>query len=238
MNFFKTSSPAPAQTDPEANFSAPVNVATANTSVRVNFLRKVYTLLTINFLITIAVSCAFAFIIPVREFIVERRWLIVVALIVAVVALIALSCVKLAFPTNLIMMYVFVLAFSVTIGVIVASYYDNGYGPIVIQAFAATAAVFFAITAYILVTKKDFSFLYGFLGAALFVLIVLSIINFAFNATTGGRSRAFSFGISVAGYVVACVCFSALERLIAFADRFSVLVFVRRLRARVCRVCW
>lgn len=98
-------------------------------------------------------------------------------------------------------MYCFVIAFSVAIGVIVARYFEQGAGIIVLQAFSATAAVFLAITAYVFITKKDFSFLYGFLSAALLVLIALAIANFALGWVIGSRTPWFTFGISVFGYV-------------------------------------
>lgn len=198
LSLFKNGTPG-AQ-DPEGGL-APDNtkVATAETSVRLGFLRKVYALLTFNFAITIGVSCAFAFIDPVREYIVNNIWVLYAAIAVAIVAFIVLACVRLAYPTNLIMMFVFVAAFSVMIGTIVARFYDNGYGNIVLQAFVATALVFGVITTYVLITKKDFSYLGGFLGCALLILIGLSIVNFALGWTTGGRSRGFSFAISCLG---------------------------------------
>lgn len=187
------------QPPPPAN--APVTVKTADVSVRRKFLQKVYALLTINFAITIGISCAFAYIQPVQDFLVARQWLILVAAVVAIALLLVLVCVKPPYPTNLIVMYAFVLAYSCMIGIIVSAYFDRGWGFAVLQAFVATAAVFVSITAFILVTKKDFSFLYGFLGAALVVLIVLSLFSFLFSYPLNGRSRAFYFGISILGFV-------------------------------------
>lgn len=123
-----------------------------------------------------------------------------IAIAVAIASLIALACIKLKYPINLVLMYVFVVTFSVMIAAIVARYFENGYGVIVLQAFAVTAAVFLTITAYCYVTKKDFSFLYGFLGAAFMVLICLVVVNFALG-WVGGRSRWFTFVISLVGYV-------------------------------------
>lgn len=186
--------PSPATTTTTVN--------TADTSVRAAFLRKVYTLLTINFLITVGISCVFAFVVPIRTYVSNHSWLFWVPIAIAIAIFIPLACIRLKFPLNLLLMYAFVIAFSVAIGVIVARYFNDGGGVIVLQAFCATAAVFLAITAYIFITKKDFSFLYGFLSAAVVILIALLVVNFAFSWATGfSRPRWFYFVISLFGYV-------------------------------------
>lgn len=53
---------------------------------------------------------------------------------------------------------------------------SNG-GALVMQALGGTAFVFFALSAYVLTTKRDFSFLGGFLMIGLLVAIVAAITN-------------------------------------------------------------
>ncbi|AXR06769.1 Bax inhibitor-1/YccA family protein [Salinimonas sediminis] len=61
------------------------------------------------------------------------------------------------------------------------AYYLNFAGPgIIMQALGATALVFFALSGYALTTKKDFSFLGGFLMVGLVVVIVAGIANIFF----------------------------------------------------------
>lgn len=179
--------------------TSPATVQTAEVNVRLGFIRKVYALLTINFAITIGVSCAFSFINPIRNFIVENPWIIVVALVASFALLIVLSCFRLSFPFDVVILYCFVLAISAFVGTIVANYYDRGAGRIVLQAFIATAAVFLAITFYVSITKQDFSFLYGFLGAGIFAIIILIILNFAIGFVSSKVRRVVSFVISVVG---------------------------------------
>jgi len=51
-------------------------------------------------------------------------------------------------------------------------------GPMLImQALGSTALIFFGLSAYALNTKKDFSFMGGFLTVGLIVVIVASIVN-------------------------------------------------------------
>lgn len=189
--------------EPPAPVTGPQRVATAETSVRNGFIRKVYSLLTINFLITIGVSVAFSTISPISEFLVSHSWVMFIPLVISLALLIVLSCFKLAYPINLIVMYVFVLAYSAFVGCIVAIYFERGAGPIVLQSFIATAAVFLSITLYVAITKQDFRFLYGFLAAGIVCLIVLSLSTFVIRWFTpsGKLPRAVYFAISVFGYV-------------------------------------
>lgn len=52
-----------------------------------------------------------------------------------------------------------------------------GGGALVMQALGTTALVFFGLSAYVLTTKKDFSFMGGFLLVGLIVAVVASIAN-------------------------------------------------------------
>lgn len=56
----------------------------------------------------------------------------------------------------------------------------NG-GELVMQALGGTALVFFGLSAYVLTTRKDFSFLGGFLMIGLLVVVVASIANIFFQ---------------------------------------------------------
>lgn len=52
---------------------------------------------------------------------------------------------------------------------------------LVMQALGGTALVFFGLSAYVLTTRKDFSFLGGFLMIGLLVVVVASIANIFFQ---------------------------------------------------------
>lgn len=58
-----------------------------------------------------------------------------------------------------------------TLGPILSAYIGAGAGDMVANALGLTALVFFGLSAYALVTRKDFSFLSGFLMAGFFVLL-------------------------------------------------------------------
>lgn len=79
------------------------------------------------------------------------------------------------------------------------NFYLGVAGPgLIMQALGSTALVFFALSGYALTTKKDFSFLGGFLIVGLLVAIVASIANifFAIPAVSLAISAAIVFIMS------------------------------------------
>jgi modulator of FtsH protease len=54
--------------------------------------------------------------------------------------------------------------------------FPGGSG-LILQAFGTTALVFFGLSGYVLTTKKDFSFMGGFLLVGLIVAVVASVAN-------------------------------------------------------------
>ena len=64
-----------------------------------------------------------------------------------------------------------------TVGPILNMYIGAGLGDLVVLALGATAAVFFACSAYVLTTKKDMSFLSGMMFTLFIVLLVGMIAN-------------------------------------------------------------
>ncbi len=108
-------------------------------------------------------------------------------------------CLRIKPPWNVILLGLFVLGFSLLIGTICAAYFKNGWGAVVLQAFCATLATFVAITAYIMVTRKDFSYIGSFLCGAFVVLIVLAVLTFAVQLVSRRLNRWLSFAVSVVG---------------------------------------
>ena len=82
-----------------------------------------------------------------------------------------------------------------TLGPIIGMFAGAGAMDIVANALGMTAIVFFGLSGYVLVTKKDFSFLSGFLTAGFFVLLGAMILGFFL------QSAALSLAIS-AGFAV------------------------------------
>jgi modulator of FtsH protease len=65
-----------------------------------------------------------------------------------------------------------------TLGPIIGMFAGAGAMPVVMNALGLTAFVFFGLSAYALTTKKDFSFLAGFITAGFFILIGAMVLSF------------------------------------------------------------
>ncbi len=68
-----------------------------------------------------------------------------------------------------------------TLGPIIGMFAGAGAMPVVANALGLTAFVFFGLSAYALISRKDFSFLAGFITAGFFVLIGTMLLGFFMN---------------------------------------------------------
>lgn len=76
------------------------------------------------------------------------------------------------------MIFIFSILMGMSLGPMLQIYLKMANGPsIVFQAFAGTALIFFSLSAYALTTRKDFSFMGGFLMVGLIVALVAIIAN-------------------------------------------------------------
>ena len=71
-----------------------------------------------------------------------------------------------------------------TLGPIIGQFAGAGAMGVVANALSMTAIVFFGLSAYAITTKKDFSFLSGFLTAGFFVLLGAVVISFFVQSST------------------------------------------------------
>ncbi|MCW8128296.1 Bax inhibitor-1/YccA family protein [Microbulbifer halophilus] len=62
-----------------------------------------------------------------------------------------------------------------SLGPILSYYISAGAGQVITQALGTTALIFFALSAYVLTTRKDFSFMGGFLFVGLIAVLVCAL---------------------------------------------------------------
>jgi len=144
-------------------------------SIRLAFIRKVYSILLIQILITCAFIAVFLYVTPVREFCHENPWTWIVALIATFVLLIALACcpdVRRTWPTNIILLGLFTLFEGYLLGAISSAYEADA----VLIAAGITAVVAFGLTVFAFQTKYDFTTCTGALLVCLIVLIVFGFL--------------------------------------------------------------
>ena len=83
---------------------------------------------------------------------------------------------------GLFMVFAFTGVMGAALGPMLSHYLSLSNGPtLVLQALAGTALVFFTLSGYALTTRKDFSFMGGFLMVGLVVMVAASLANLFFH---------------------------------------------------------
>eukprot|EP00746_Dinoflagellata_sp_MGD_P167597 gnl/MRDRNA2_/MRDRNA2_98355_c0_seq1.p1 gnl/MRDRNA2_/MRDRNA2_98355_c0~~gnl/MRDRNA2_/MRDRNA2_98355_c0_seq1.p1 ORF type:complete len:260 (+),score=30.85 gnl/MRDRNA2_/MRDRNA2_98355_c0_seq1:138-917(+) len=172
-------------------------------SIRNDFIRKVYSLLTIEIFATAAICAVFMLYKPLREasitFVKEHNLMWQIVMCASLMASIcALMVKKNEYPANYQLMAVFVFVMSCNIGVVCAFFYAAGKGMAIAQAVAVTATIFLTLSAYAHWSKVEFDFSHGFL-----ICVLTSLILFGFVAYISG-STLMVFVYHVIGVLVFC----------------------------------
>jgi len=144
-------------------------------SVRRGFIRKVYSILTVQLSVTLAIIALFVFHKQTNLWIKQHHSLIWVAFGVTLVTMIAMVCcesVRRTSPMNFIFLGIFTLAESFVLGCMSVVYDPD----IVMMAVGITAAVSLGLTLFAFQTKWDFTVMGGVLFVAAIVLMVFGII--------------------------------------------------------------
>jgi len=155
------------------------NVAGASKHIRLGFMRKVYSLLSMQLGLTTLIGAVFLFTPGVKELVQANSWLLLPAFILSFALLIALHIKRKETPTNFILLAGFTVVQAYTVGVLV-TFFDQ---TVVIEAFFLTAAVVIGLTAFTFQTTRDFSNM----GAALFSGLLILIIGGFFQMAFGGE---------------------------------------------------
>ena len=167
--------------------------ARAGVEERMSFIRKVYALFFAATLFAIVgVGVGFAF--PALMIGVARHpWLTFFALIGGVMGA---QAVRLVPGLNLLALFAFTTLTGVIISPLIAIYTQLNPASIV-QAGVLTVGIFGGLTAYVFVSKKDFSFMRGMVVTGLIVVILAGALNIFLVG-----SSAFAFAISCAALLL------------------------------------
>ncbi len=147
------------------------NVFTATRELQINkVVRNTYLLLSMN-LATSAVAAGVAMTTGAQP----MHWLLILAVFIGMPFLInALRNSVWALPLT----FLFTGFMGYTLGPILSFYLGLPNGSqIVLSAFATTAALFVGLSAYAMVSRKDFSFMGGFLFVGLIVVLLAIVAN-------------------------------------------------------------
>ncbi|XP_037704725.1 protein lifeguard 3 [Choloepus didactylus] len=144
--------------------------------VRHAFIRKVYTIVSIQLLITVAIIAIFTFVEPVSEFVKKNAAIYYTSYGVFLVTYLTLACCegpRRRFPWNIILLALFTLAMGFMTGTI-SSWHGT---KAVIIAAIITAIVSISVTIFCFQTKVDFTSCAGLFCVLGIVLMVTGIVT-------------------------------------------------------------
>ncbi|NXW01831.1 LFG4 protein, partial [Fregetta grallaria] len=147
----------------EDDFNYGTNVASASVHIRMAFLRKVYSILSIQVLLTTVTSAIFLYSTGVQAFVHERPALLLISGFGSLAIIVALTLYRHQHPVNLYLLFGFCSLNDSLFFLFIVSFYDVS---IVLQAFILTTAVFLGLTAYTLHDTVELMFAAA--GALLF----------------------------------------------------------------------
>ena len=145
------------------------------------FIRKVYTILTVQILATAVLSSISFFSPTYKNWIQTNQWMMWVSLFGAIGFMLLTFWKRKSYPTNLLFLSGFTALEAYSISV-VTSFYDS---KIVIEALIFTLGIFVALTLFACQTKYDFTSWAPYLFGALWVLILFGFMSAFFPHTSG-----------------------------------------------------
>ncbi|KAK3331252.1 inhibitor of apoptosis-promoting Bax1-domain-containing protein [Apodospora peruviana] len=156
------------------------SVAEATIDIRNQFIRKVYTILTVQLIATGAVSAISFMSSSYKDWIQSHPSLVWISLIGSMVFMLLTYWKRHSYPTNLLFLSGFTLLEAYTISVIVSFYKTS----IVLNAVILTAGIFVFLTAFACQTKYDFTSWMPYLFGALWGLILFGFMMAFMPATS------------------------------------------------------
>ncbi|KAL4808688.1 inhibitor of apoptosis-promoting Bax1-domain-containing protein [Aspergillus unguis] len=170
-----TAEPQPRSEDDNVpdDFKFGGTVAEGTLPVRMQFIRKVYAILTVQLLLTTALSSISFFNESYRTWIRSNTWLMMVSVFGALGFLLLTFWKRKSYPTNLAFLSGFTILEAYSISVVV-SYYRT---QIVLQALILTLGLFVGLTLFACQTKYDFTNWMPYLFGALWFLILFGFVT-------------------------------------------------------------
>lgn len=149
-------------------------------SIRRGFIRKVYSILMCQLLISTGIISLFVYHKPTKLYVqqhMEIFWICFAATIVLLICIHCSTTLSRKAPWNFMFLFLFTLAESVLLATAASTYNSNE----VLLAVGITAAICFALTLFAFQTKIDFTAFSGILFALLVVLLLFGIAATIWN---------------------------------------------------------
>ncbi|PHH67299.1 hypothetical protein CDD81_99 [Ophiocordyceps australis] len=157
------------------------SVAEATVDIRHQFIRKVYTILTAQLVVTAGISSISFFSASYKSWIQSHEALVWISLIGSLVFLGLTYWKRKSYPTNILFISLFTATEAYTISVIVSFYRTS----IVLNAVILTAAIFVFLSLFACQTRYDFTSWMPYLFGALWGLLIFGLMAafFPYNST-------------------------------------------------------
>ncbi|XP_004700531.1 protein lifeguard 4 [Echinops telfairi] len=182
----------------EDDFNYGSCVASASVHIRMAFLRKVYSILSLQVLLTTMTCSVFLYFEPIQTFVHKSPALILVFALGSFGLILALTLNRHKHPLNLYLLFAFTLLEALTVAIVV-TFYDVY---IILQAFILTTAVFLGLTAYTLQSKRDFSKFGAGLFTVLWILCLSGFLQLFFHSETVELVLAAGGALLFCGFIV------------------------------------
>ena len=164
--------------------------------IKIDFIRKVYILLSIQLVFTWLMSYTFYTYPSITNFVLQQTGVLITTTLFTFLFLFLSACYGKRHPWNYIILAGFTLCEAYSV-----SYVCLFYQPIsILICWGLTASIFIALSGYVLITGKDFSFLGAGLFASLWILIIGGLIQIFFLP----NDQFLNTTMAVLGAMVAC----------------------------------
>ncbi|ORY93344.1 inhibitor of apoptosis-promoting Bax1-domain-containing protein [Syncephalastrum racemosum] len=168
-------------------------IANSPMEIRMQFVRKVYSILTAQVLSTAVLSAVYMYNQNAKQWVQTNPWLLYTSMFASLGVLFALMWKARSTPLNYGLLALFTLMEGHLVGTVV-TFYDQ---EIVLQALVITFGVFFSLTLFTLQSKWDFSGMAPFLFGGLMILVLVSFVQIFIPFSEG-----IQLALAVAGVVI------------------------------------
>lgn len=149
------------------------------------FIRRVYSILAVQLLLTGVVSTFMIMHAPTQIYVLTHAWPVTLSIVLSLVLIVALMCMKDKEPENMYLLGAFTIVEAFLVGSVTTAYCASGQRGIVLEAVFLTGAIFIGLTMFTFQSKIDFSFLGAALSMGLGALILWGFFAMIFGVQTG-----------------------------------------------------
>ena len=162
-------------------------------SIRNNFIAKVYSLLSCQLFLTFSTVCMCMFVPVISDFVMSSPELNICALVFQFTTLILLYCYQHKHPQNILLLFLFTFCISYNIAYTCVLYKNVANSGIVIAtAVGITFVDFVSLSCYVLYSKRDCEFIRGGLCVGVSTIFIFCFLSLLFP-------ELFSFSASICG---------------------------------------